>query len=165
MIIKLYESFIDDKRIEREEFNKKYPRKPASKEFDDEYTGIAEQLFYELDDKFRVDDVTFFPIKIILNECDNHYSISICLALGWVTRLGDNEQDWLDDRIEKILDTFKYNNNLSINYMGDSSSGSAYREIFRMINDDFPKSSMDYMSHPRGKYVDPDDIEEPELEP
>lgn len=36
--------------------------------FDEMYSIISEQLFYDLEDHFRYDKQQFFPIKIVLNK-------------------------------------------------------------------------------------------------
>jgi hypothetical protein len=116
-------------------------------DFDKMYKIAAEQLFIDISDEFIG---RFFPLKIILTELDNNYNMSICLALGWMDRINDKEEDWLDELIKDMQNQFSEYNNLYICYMGDSLSRK--RIVFQKENDAFPKNSMDYTIFPDPPY-------------
>lgn len=113
-------------------------------DFDKMYNTVAEQLFIDISDEFIG---RFFPLKIILDELDGHYNMSICLAMGWMDRINDKEQDWLDELIKDMKDQFSEYNNIYIGYMGDSFS--LRRKIYEKQNDAFPKKSDDYLEFPK----------------
>lgn len=119
---------------------------------DEDYITITERTFYELDDKFRLSGGRFFPLKVTLEEYNGNYNLSILLALGWITRMSDDDIDWLHEYISEL----NQNKNLSAAFMGDSSGRIVARKLFSMQNKDFPNSSMDYLSFPEGPYPDRD---------
>jgi hypothetical protein len=120
-----------------------------SKDYSDEdYIIIAERTFYELEEKFC--DNQFFPLKVTLEEHKGKYNLTIALGLGWITRMSDDDIDWLNDYLSEL----NQNNNLHSSFMGDSSGRMSARKLFFMKNNDFPKSSMDYLNFPPGKYPD-----------
>ena len=121
-------------------------------EFDESYKVISEQLFYELDDKFRIDPGVFFPIKLCLTERSDRYDLTIALGIGWMTRMSDDDLEWMSNRITDLNNDYSKNNNFWAAFMGDSFNSG--RVVFEMMNDDFPRTSMDYMSHPVGRYPD-----------
>lgn len=112
-------------------------------DFDKMYKTAAEQLYIDINDEFIG---RFFPLKIILDELDNNYNMSICLGMGWMDRINDKEQSWLDELIKNMKDQFSEYNNIYIDYMGDSFS--RRRKVYQKENDAFPKKSDDYMSFP-----------------
>jgi len=112
-------------------------------DFDKMYKTAAEQLFIDISDEFIG---RFFPLKIVLDELDNNYNMSICLAMGWMDRINDKEQDWLGELIKDMQNQFSEYNNIYIGYMGDSFS--RRRIVFQKENDTFPKKSDDYMHFP-----------------
>lgn len=123
-----------------------------SSEFDETYKVISEQLFYELDDKFRIDPGVFFPLKLSLGEKNGDYSLTIALAGGWIRRMSDDDIEWLSDRVTDLNNEYGKNNNFDAAFMGDSFGNG--RTVFEMMNEDFPRSAMDYMGHPIGPYPD-----------
>lgn len=116
-------------------------------DFDKMYKTAAEQLFIDISDEFIG---RFFPLKIILDELNGHYNMSICLAGGWMDRINDKEEDWLDELIKNMQYQFSEYNNLYIGYMGDSYSRK--RIVFQKENDAFPKNSLDYIGFPDPPY-------------
>ncbi len=113
---------------------------------DEKYSIIAEQLFYELDDKFRLDPIQFFPIRMLLQERGGKYNLSVCLALGWYNRLTQEEDNWLMERLNKLNDGILY-----VCSMGDTFSKD--RIVFEMRNQDFPREDTDdYLDHPYGAH-------------
>jgi hypothetical protein len=123
-----------------------------SESFDETYKIVSEQLFYELDDKFRIDPGVFFPLKVRLEDRSGKYDLTIALALGWVKRLSDEDIEWLSDKLYDINKEYEGNKNFYAAFMGDG--GGNGRVVFEMMNEDFPRSSMDYMSHPVGPHPD-----------
>jgi len=113
-------------------------------DFDKMYKTAAEQLYIDINDEFIG---RFFPLKIVLDELDDRYNMSICLAMGWMDRINDKEQDWLDELIKNMQEQFSEYNNIYIGYMGDSYSRK--RIVYQKENDAFPKKSEDYMSFPK----------------
>jgi len=120
--------------------------------FDETYKIVSEQLFYELDDKFRIDPGVFFPLKVCLEERNGNYDLTVALALGWVRRLSDDDIEWLSDKIYDINKEYESSKNFYAAFMGDG--GGNGRIVFEMMNEDFPRSSRDYMGHPVGPYPD-----------
>jgi hypothetical protein len=121
-----------------------------SSSFDDTYKVVSEQLFYELDDKFRIDPGVFFPLKVCLEEMNGKYHITIALALGWITRLSDDDIEWLSDKVFDTNKQYESNKNFYVAFMG--YGGGNGRMVFEMMNEDFPRKSIDYMGHPVGPY-------------
>jgi len=113
-------------------------------DFDKMYKTVAEQLFIDISDEFIG---RFFPLKIVLDELDGNYNMSICLAMGWMDRINDKEQDWLDELIKDMQNQFSEYNNIYIGYLGDTFSRK--RIVFQKENDAFPKKSDDYMDFPK----------------
>lgn len=117
---------------------------------------VAEQLFYELEDRFSD---RFLPIKVILKEpsrktsTGNVYYITVCFGLGWITRFSNEERDELDDMFSDI--TIRYNNKIYISMAGDSYGGG--KSLYEAQNDSFPKSPDDYIDMPQGRYPENDD--------
>ncbi len=72
-------------------------------DFDKMYKTAAEQLYIDINDEFIG---RFFPLKIVLDELDGYYNMSICLAMGWMDRINDKEQDWLDELIKDMQNQF-----------------------------------------------------------
>ena len=126
----------------------------SNEEFDETYKVIAEQIFYEIDDKFRHDMEQFFPLKVTLEEYNGHYDLTIALAGGWITRMSDDDIEWMSDRVYDLNKQFEKNNNFYASFMGDSSGKGAARKLFYMQNEDFPNNPHDYLQFPRGKYPD-----------
>lgn len=120
--------------------------------FDETYKIVSEQLFYELDDRFRIDPSVFFPLKVCLEERSGRYDLTIALAGGWIRRMSDDDIEWLSDRIVDLNNTYSKNDNFWAAFMGDG--GGDGRIVFEMMNEDFPRSSMDYMNHPVGPHPD-----------
>lgn len=120
--------------------------------FDETYKIVSEQLFYELDDKFRIDPGVFFPLKVSLEERGGNYDLTIALAGGWIRRMSDDDIEWLTDKIYDINKEYENNKNFYAAFMGDG--GGNGRIVFEMMNEDFPRDSRDYMNHPVGPYPD-----------
>ena len=152
--IKLYENYLDDLFKQQEEKKKGLPDPIANKEFDETYKVVAEQIFYEIDDKFRHDMNQFFPLKVTLEEYKGHYDLTIALALGWITRMSDDDIEWMSDRVYDLNKQFEKDNNFYVAFMGDSSGRGGARKLFNMQNEDFPKESNDYLQFPEGRYPD-----------
>lgn len=146
--IKIYENFLDDIKNKGEEL----PEPVASEYFDKIYTDIAERTFYELDDHFHYDKNQFFPLKVSLEEYNGRYDLKIALGLGWITRMSDDDIDWLNEYVNDLNSMFKKNNNFYAVFMGDSFGGG--RKIYSIQNDYFPKQPNDYLNFPKGKYPD-----------
>lgn len=146
--IKIYENFLDNLKKKQEEEKKGLPDPVANEEFDKIYTDIAERTFYELDDHFHYDKNQFFPLKVSLEEYNGKYDLTIALGLGWITRMSDDDIEWLSDYVYDLNAMFRKDNNFYAAFMGDG------RKIYNMQNDCFPKDSMDYMDFPPGRYPD-----------
>lgn len=131
----------------------KFNESVSNEEFDTLYTDIAEKTFYELDDHFHYDKNQFFPLKVTLEEYKGKYDLTIALGLGWVTRMSDDDIEWLSDYVYDLNDEFKKDNNFYAAFMGDGSRGGA-RQLFSMSNEYFPKDPMDYENFPPGTYPD-----------
>ena len=151
--IKIYENFLDNLKKKQEEEKKGLPDPVANEEFDKIYTDIAERTFYELDDHFHYDKNQFFPLKVSLEEYNGKYDLTIALGLGWITRMSDDDIEWLSDYVYDLNAMFRKDNNFYAAFMGDGSRGGS-RKIYNMQNDCFPKDSMDYMDFPPGRYPD-----------
>lgn len=123
-----------------------------NKNYDEDYIIISERTFYELDDKFHQDMNQFFPLKVTLEEYKGDYYLTIALGLGWITRLSDDDIDWMHEYVNEL----NKNPNLYASFMGDSSGRVSARKLFFMKNDCFPNSPMDYLDMPKGKYPDRD---------
>jgi len=121
-----------------------------NKNYDEDYTIIAERTFYELDDKFRWDENQFFPLKVTLEEYQGNYDLTIALGGGWITRLSDEDINWMNEYVSEL----NQNPNLHASFMGDSSGRIGSKKLFFMKNDCFPESPIDYMNMPRGRYPD-----------
>ncbi len=123
-----------------------------SESSDETYKIVSEQLFYELDDKFRFGPGVFFPLKVRLEYRNDSYDLTIALAGGWIRRMSDDDIKWLRDKVYDINKEYESNGNFYAAFMGDG--GGNGRIVFEMMNEDFPRSSMDYMNHPIGPYPD-----------
>ena len=123
---------------------KKFNESVEVMDFDKMYKVAAEKIYNEISKEFKG---RFFPLKIVLDELDGKYNMSICLAMGWMDRINDKEQDWLDELIRDMQDQFSEYNNIYIGYLGDSFS--RRRIVFQKENGAFPKKSDDYMDFPK----------------
>lgn len=123
---------------------KKFNESKEVIDFDKMYKVASEQIFLDISDEFIG---RFFPLKVILNELDGNYNLSICLAMGWMDRISDSEQDWLDELVKNMQEQFSEFNNFYISYLGDSFS--LRRTVYEKQNDAFPKKSDDYLDFPK----------------
>lgn len=146
------DTYLAKLRREQIEKTKGLPGPVSNKEFDETYKIVSEQLFYELDDRFRIDPGVFFPIKLKLEERSGKYDLTIALAGGWIRRMSDDDIEWLSDRVTDMNNEYSKSDNFYAAFMGDG--GGNGRIVFEMMNEDFPRSSMDYMNHPQGPYPD-----------
>ena len=121
--------------------------------FDEMYSIISEQLFYDLEDHFRYDKQQFFPIKIVLNKKNSgKYDLTIALGGGWVTRMSDEDIDYLNQLVNSMNDEYKKYNNFYAVFCGDGFG--LGEKLVDIQNECFPKTSMDYMNFPPGRYPD-----------
>jgi hypothetical protein len=102
-------------------------------DFDKMYKTTAEKVYNEVSKEFKG---RFFPLRVVLDELDNNYNMSICLALGWMNRLSEQEEDWLEELVDATQEEFSEYKNLYIGYLGDTFSKK--RIVFEKKNDDFP---------------------------
>jgi hypothetical protein len=102
-------------------------------DFDKMYKLTAEKIYNEISKEFKG---RFFPLRVVLDELDNNYNMSICLSVGWMDRLSDNEEDWLEELIDSTQEELSEYKNLYVGYLGDTFSKK--RIVFEKKNDDFP---------------------------
>jgi hypothetical protein len=113
-------------------------------DFDKMYKTTTEKIYNEIGKEFKG---RFFPLKVVLDELNGNYNMSICLAVGWMDRLSENEEDWLEELIDTTQEEFSEYKNIYIGYLGDTFSKK--RIVFERQNDAFPKKSDDYMEFPK----------------
>ncbi len=102
-------------------------------DFDKMYKITAEKIYNKISKEFKG---RFFPLKVVLDELEGHYNMSICLSGGWMDRLSENEEDWLEDLINTTQEEFSEYKNIYIGYLGDTFSKK--RIVFEKQNKDFP---------------------------
>ena len=73
-------------------------------DFDKMYKTTAEKVYNEVSKEFKG---RFFPLRVVLDELDNNYNMSICLALGWMNRLSEQEEDWLEELVATTVEIFE----------------------------------------------------------
>jgi len=112
---------------------KKFNESIEVMDFDKMYKTTAEKIYNDLSEKFKN---KFFPLRVVLDELDNNYNMSICLALGWMNRLSEQEEDWLEELVDTTQEEFSEYKNLYIGYLGDTFSKK--RIVFEKKNDAFP---------------------------
>lgn len=110
-------------------------------ELEEAYKIVSEQLFYELDDRFRVEPGVFFPLKLFLEERNGRYDLTIALGFGWIGRMSDSDTEWLSDRVIDLNNHCGEYGNFWASFMGGSCS--VHRIVFEMANEDYESKFTD----------------------
>lgn len=114
------------------------------------YQDVVNKLYDEVDSFFKAKD-RYFPLKVVLRKAESGYGITICMGGGWVCRMNDEEQDWL----ENLCDNYtKRYNLLWCDMCGDSGGG---RICYTIRNSQFPEDDrIDYFSMPPNPFPERD---------